>query len=78
MTTNVIVQPHSHDVMVEVWDREYDHETNKVSETFKRTSEQLVRIGESETFYSTTTREIRIVDLEQDDPRRSQHLRKSS
>lgn len=73
MTTNVVVQPHSHDVMVETWDRAYDRNANRVSDEFTKTHQQLVRIGEGETFHATTTREIRVVDLEHDDPRRTAH-----
>lgn len=68
MTTNVVVHPHSHDVLVETWDRQYDAETRGLGD-FKKTSDRVVKIGEGETFYSTTTREIRVVDLEMNDPR---------
>lgn len=70
MTTNIDVRPHSHDVLVETWDRTWDPDTSSLGE-FKKTHEQLVEVGKGETFYSTTTREIRSVDLERDDPRRT-------
>lgn len=64
MTTKVTVSPSGHRVRVEIWDLTWDSKTRSFGSP-EKTSESILEIGDPDFVqYATTTREIRVVDLE--------------
>lgn len=62
MTTAIKVKPVGHRVLVEIFDKSRD------TKRWKKTDYKVLEMGvEEQTFYSTTTRCIRITDLENQD-----------
>jgi hypothetical protein len=70
MTTTIKVISHNYPALVETFDRLWDAEANKVREVSEKTAEIIIWPKDGEqVFYCTTTRTIRVVDLEYDDPK---------
>ncbi len=70
MTTTIKVTSHNYPALVQVYDRVWDAEAQAMSADVKVTAESVLKPADGErTFYCTTTREIRVTDLEYDDPR---------
>ena len=67
MTTSVEIRPASHKVRVQTFDRVWDDKAGKLKDEFVMTNEQVLNPGDATLqVYATTTREIRVVDLEPD------------
>ncbi len=70
MTTTIKVTAHNYPAWVQVYDRVWDAEAQAMSADVKVTAEGVLKPADGErTFHCTTTREIRVTDLEYDDPR---------
>lgn len=70
MTTTVTVQSHNYPVLVTQLDRYWDPETKKMTNIWVETSSEVLWPKDGQRlFYCTTSREVRAVDLEYDDPR---------
>ena len=67
MTTNVEIRPASHKVRIQTFDRVWDDKAGKLKAEFAMVNERVLNPGGATLqVYATTTREIRVVDLEPD------------
>lgn len=65
MTSTVKVTSHNYPVLVETWDKLYNHHTNKVSDEWTKTDYKVLEPSHGETvMHVTTTRKLVIYDLE--------------
>ena len=65
MTSTVKVTSHNYPVLVETWDKLYNHHTNKVSDDWTKTDYKVLEPSHGETvMHVTTTRKLVIYDLE--------------
>ena len=69
MTTTIKVQSHNYPALVETFERGWDAEQNRPADLRKRDSRVLTPADGEQSFYCTTSMELRVVDLEYDDPR---------
>jgi hypothetical protein len=69
MTTTIKVTSHNYPTLVETFERGWDAEQNRPAELRKRDSRVLTPADGEQSFYWTTSMELRVCDLEYDDPR---------
>jgi hypothetical protein len=69
MTTTIKVTSHNYPALVETFERGWDAEQNRPADLRKRDSRVLTPADGEQSFYCTTSMELRVVDLEYDDPR---------
>ena len=70
MTTTIKVQSHNYPALVETFVRGWNAEQNKPDEFLRKSDARVLKPADGEqSFYCTTSMEIRVVDLEYDDPR---------
>jgi hypothetical protein len=70
MTTTIKVTSHNYPALVETFVRGWNAEQNKPDEFLRKSDARVLKPADGEqSFYCTTSMEIRVVDLEYDDPR---------
>ena len=67
MTTSVEIRPAGHKVRIQTFDRVWDDKAGKLKAEVEMVNERVLNPGDATLqVYATTTREIRVVDLEPD------------